>query len=193
MTETKLCRPCGHNHPATGEFFSRRRDGRLQECRDVTRRRALAWHEKNRDEHNARMRSYAAANKEATAARSHRYYEEHRDELIERTMTSKLADPAAERQRCANKEARRRAQKMVGSAEDVDRLIVFERDEGTCGICREPVDRKTFHLDHVVPLSKGGTHTYANVQVAHPSCNLAKSNRLDFATDLIAGGENVAI
>jgi 5-methylcytosine-specific restriction endonuclease McrA len=43
---------------------------------------------------------------------------------------------------------------------------------------RKKVDPANWHLDHVVPLSRGGEHSYANVQVAHPFCNLSKGPRL---------------
>lgn len=33
-------------------------------------------------------------------------------------------------------------------------------------------------LDHIIPLSKGGTHTWDNVQLAHMSCNAGKCDRL---------------
>jgi 5-methylcytosine-specific restriction endonuclease McrA len=32
-------------------------------------------------------------------------------------------------------------------------------------------------LDHVIPISKGGSHTYANTQCAHLLCNIQKNNR----------------
>lgn len=32
-------------------------------------------------------------------------------------------------------------------------------------------------IDHIVPLSQGGTHELANVQLAHYRCNLSKNNR----------------
>jgi 5-methylcytosine-specific restriction endonuclease McrA len=32
-------------------------------------------------------------------------------------------------------------------------------------------------LDHIVPVSKGGTHTRDNVQAAHLRCNQAKGDR----------------
>jgi 5-methylcytosine-specific restriction endonuclease McrA len=32
-------------------------------------------------------------------------------------------------------------------------------------------------MDHIVPISKGGTHTLDNVQMAHRFCNLSKGNR----------------
>jgi 5-methylcytosine-specific restriction endonuclease McrA len=33
-------------------------------------------------------------------------------------------------------------------------------------------------LDHAIPLSKGGSHSYANAQLAHLSCNLLKSDKI---------------
>jgi 5-methylcytosine-specific restriction endonuclease McrA len=69
------------------------------------------------------------------------------------------------------REARLRGASVV---EDIDRQLVWERDEGICGICGESVDHADFHIDHIKPLALGGEHSYANVQVAHPFCNLSK-------------------
>lgn len=33
-------------------------------------------------------------------------------------------------------------------------------------------------IDHIIPLSKGGTHTYNNVQLAHYICNSKKSDKI---------------
>ena len=33
-------------------------------------------------------------------------------------------------------------------------------------------------IDHVIPVSKGGTHTWDNVKLAHRHCNTMKSNDL---------------
>lgn len=64
---------------------------------------------------------------------------------------------------------------------------VGERDGWACGICREPVDMEISYpdpmsrsIDHIVPISKGGGDTPENVQLAHLSCNIAKSDHLDF-------------
>ncbi len=81
---------------------------------------------------------------------------------------------------------RRRARKKTGSAGvRVVAAVIFDRDEWTCGLCGEPVDHAVAYpdplspsLDHVVPLSKGGTHAEANVQLAHLHCNIAKGARI---------------
>lgn len=61
---------------------------------------------------------------------------------------------------------------------------LYSKANGLCAICGKPVDvadingghigRKYPTLDHIVPLSKGGTHTWGNVQLAHMSCNAGK-------------------
>jgi 5-methylcytosine-specific restriction endonuclease McrA len=60
---------------------------------------------------------------------------------------------------------------------------VYVRDAWICGICGELIDKDArFPLpmspsvDHIVPLTKGGAHLYANVQAAHLRCNIAKGN-----------------
>jgi 5-methylcytosine-specific restriction endonuclease McrA len=63
---------------------------------------------------------------------------------------------------------------------------VYRRDEGKCQLCGDPVDLSirwpdplSASLDHVVPQSKGGPHTFSNVQLAHLSCNSRKHNRTE--------------
>lgn len=81
---------------------------------------------------------------------------------------------------------RRRAQKVNGEYEEIDRDLVFERDGYECKLCMRPLDMdaKFPHpwsptLDHIQPLSKGGHHLYVNLQAAHFRCNTAKGDRVD--------------
>lgn len=79
---------------------------------------------------------------------------------------------------------RRRAIKMDVDADLIDRRAVFERDNNACQLCGDPMDmsKKTPHplaptIDHIVPISRGGTHTMDNIQSAHFHCNISKGNR----------------
>lgn len=66
----------------------------------------------------------------------------------------------------------------------IRREDVFERDKYICQICGikcDPNDRSwgssgATHptIDHIIPLSKGGTHTWDNVQCACALCNSVK-------------------
>lgn len=69
--------------------------------------------------------------------------------------------------------------------EDIDHLTVFERDEWMCYLCDQKIDRNLrgdawmrVTLDHVIPLCRGGTHTYDNVKAAHWLCNMQKGDKL---------------
>jgi 5-methylcytosine-specific restriction endonuclease McrA len=65
----------------------------------------------------------------------------------------------------------RRRMKAGAQVEPVSHLVVAERDGWRCAICRRKVTRANWSLDHVVPVSQGGAHTYANVVLAHRHCN----------------------
>jgi 5-methylcytosine-specific restriction endonuclease McrA len=53
-----------------------------------------------------------------------------------------------------------------------------------CGICHRPIlDRERISLDHIVPLSRGGTVCRLNTQPAHHSCNSRRGNRPDRAIE----------
>lgn len=75
----------------------------------------------------------------------------------------------------------RRARRVSTEHESIRVGDVFERDGWRCGICGKKVDKrlkfphpKSVTLDHIIPLAKGGTHTWDNVQCAHFMCNCLK-------------------
>jgi 5-methylcytosine-specific restriction endonuclease McrA len=82
-------------------------------------------------------------------------------------------DPAFWAARKALKLRRTRAQRAT-QIQPVALIHVAERDGWRCAICAGVVTRATWSLDHVIPLSKGGPHTYSNVVLAHRSCNSSR-------------------
>lgn len=66
----------------------------------------------------------------------------------------------------------------------ISRQYVFKRDRWTCHLCGTKVQQDQRApsplaptLDHIVPLARGGTHTYDNLALAHFICNSTKSDR----------------
>jgi 5-methylcytosine-specific restriction endonuclease McrA len=53
---------------------------------------------------------------------------------------------------------------------------VFLRDEYLCQYCGDNVNRKTATLDHVLPVSLGGTTTWENTCCSCAPCNASKGN-----------------
>lgn len=60
--------------------------------------------------------------------------------------------------------------------EDLRREI-FRRDNYTCGYCGHRGNSLTLHVDHVFPVSRGGSDDPSNLAAACWSCNLEKGSR----------------
>lgn len=72
----------------------------------------------------------------------------------------------------------------------LDKLIT--RDKNICYICNKECNESDYtyqgknfiagdyypSIDHVIPIAKGGTHTWNNVKLAHRICNSIKSDRV---------------
>lgn len=91
--------------------------------------------------------------------------------------------------RLANK--RRRFRERSNAMQELyNPFDIFRRDSWICGICFKPTDPAAFYpdpqsatIDHIVPVSRGGPDTAANVQCAHALCNSIKGDSLDFRMD----------
>lgn len=73
----------------------------------------------------------------------------------------------------------------------VTRIKVIKRDNGICKICGKVCNENDLSwgtlgpdfptLDHIIPLAKGGSHTWGNVQCACAMCNSDKRDLLGYA------------
>jgi predicted nucleic acid-binding Zn ribbon protein len=64
-----------------------------------------------------------------------------------------------------------------GRRREIERAYVIERDGSRCHLCGKKCRPEEIHLDHVVPLSQGGSHDPENLRVSHAVCNLRKGDR----------------
>lgn len=132
----------------------------------------LQWATENR--HKTR-----AATRAAKLKRPDYYREQNalwRVENAERMQASRKAWATANREAVRQNVLRRRArlrdtQVFLITARDIERLL--RRHHGRCAYCRTPL-RDGFHLDHIVPLARGGHHAIGNLAPACPECNCSK-------------------
>ena len=79
---------------------------------------------------------------------------------------------------------RSRARKAGVYMETVIPKKVYDRDKWRCVSCKcKVIYSFTYHprqasIDHIIPLSMGGSHTYGNVQTMCVTCNSSKSNSI---------------
>lgn len=124
--------------------------------REKTKAYFKKWHKANRENQRLRRREYYLANCEEIKSKSMKWYRENPKKVLDQR-------------------ALRRARKLNASVAPVSRQEIFARDEGVCHICKKKVDENDWHLDHVIPLARNGTHEPDNVAVSHPTCNLRKN------------------
>ena len=132
-------------------------------CDELTRGRGLCMRHYQRD--------WARRNRQTPEARARRNA---------RTMAKKDADPAFREK--LNEDMRRWREANPGRVSGYRkwRGTLLMRQAFTCAICGELIaDGETAHVDHIRPVSKGGTDEVANLQVTHPACNMRKGNRWD--------------
>ncbi len=59
------------------------------------------------------------------------------------------------------------------------RTLIKERDNYTCQICGKYMpDEVGLHIDHIVPINKGGRSVESNLQVLCDKCNLSKGRKI---------------
>lgn len=126
---------------------------------DPERRKAfyLEWQRKNRDKVRAYQSKWRSENPERVLEYSRTYVANNREKVY-----------------AGNKRSELRRHLLMAEAEVIVRSEIYERDNGRCHICGKQVSRDDFHVDHLVPLSRGGRHTRDNVALAHPTCNLRR-------------------
>ncbi len=197
----KKCSKCGKTKPATAFSKDRiKRDGLRGSCKLCDSVRAKAYYQDHRERlltlaskyyklHPSAsleaMAQWRKANMDKCRAYSAKWLKANPDKQRERAARCRKAKPEKYREygakwckenldKRSNVAAQRRARKCGVNAEKVDRNVVYDRDKGFCHICGVAVFHDNWHLDHIVPLSKGGEHSYKNVAVSHPFCNLSK-------------------
>ena len=73
----------------------------------------------------------------------------------------------------------------------------LKQQQYRCALSGVVISPDCASLDHIIPLSKGGTHTIDNVQIVHPVVNALKGtmSQLEFMTwvQLIASNEKPEI
>lgn len=149
-------RPEGSPHPSLGAYLAGCRE---DDCREFF---------------NVYQREYARKNPEKIAA--------HRRAT---KLRRKERDP--EGYRALRREQRRRyfkrhpekAKEKARKHQIRSRSKVYSRGNGACYMCHEPVSFESFHVDHVIPVSRGGSNEAWNLRVSCSRCNcVVKQDKL---------------
>ena len=127
-----------------------------------------------------RDRRYKAKHKAKLIEQSKQYNAEHREE--KRTYLKQYYQTErgiiAKRASAHNRRARRKKAKGRHTTEQLHQQL--KRQEGRCYYCHIelPTGRNSWHADHIVPLSRGGSNDINNIVISCPPCNRKKHDKL---------------
>jgi 5-methylcytosine-specific restriction endonuclease McrA len=175
----RVCSDCGGTFPATTDHFHKAQTGK-----GGLNRRCIQCR-------NSQLSAYKRANPERAYAW---YYNNHERELEKRRAIWKDPDKAAKasagvkrwqqnnpeayRLICRARDQRRRALEKgaQGSFKSSDIKKLLAAQKGKCWWCQSKLAK--YHIDHRVPLAKGGTNYPANLVLSCAPCNQRKSAKL---------------
>lgn len=195
-TPLKSCSRCKVLKPAELEFFGRnktRKDGLNPECKkcrstrsktayhkdiEQSRNKARDWranHPGQQAQYSRDWRNKSPDNRQKQRAAALRWYYENYEHALNRNRDWQQKNPHMLYMQSARRYALRKNATGKITSELVDRI--FEDQNHFCFYCQCDLDESGYHIEHKIPLSRGGTNEPNNICLACPKCNLSKGTK----------------
>lgn len=201
---TKICSACAVAKER--DEFNKdksKRDGLCSTCRDCNKARAARWYVENKDAALAQRKerfqnkrelelaqmcewrlanserkrasdaAYHAANKKKAVENALRWSRANKESVNRRNAEYKKRNP----QQVLDQSHRRRARKKGGAARTVSSQDISRLKSRFGGLCAYCGGGGKMTIDHVVPLSRGGSHAIGNLLPACQPCNFSKHTK----------------
>lgn len=161
-TSCGACVPCVKKRAAANqrkEKAIRRKRDWYYKNRSLLLEKSAKNREENRELIRQRDREYKRKNRKALRERQKEYYKKNK-----------------ERYRRIGRNYRARKQNAVGSHDESDIRRIAKYQRGKCIYCHKKLN--VWHVDHIIPLSKGGSNYPDNLQITCRECNSRKHNSM---------------
>jgi len=129
---------------------------------------------KNSDKLKAVRKAYKAANRQEIAAKAKIYNAAARDKIAERKKKYYSENREQYRVYVRNRRAMMREAEGVHTADDVLKILAQQKWLCAEPTCRADLRKIKRHVDHIMPLSLGGSNWPSNLQCLCHACNRSK-------------------
>lgn len=150
---------------------------------DRMRAAGRKYHAANAEQRRAAAKAWAEANPEKRKAIDAASRQRRRQQLTERSSQWAKDNPEKAKAIAHAKRARKRGAEGKHTAADTASIRAKQRDR--CAYCKVGL-KGAGHLDHIPPLSRGGSNWPSNLQWLCEPCNLSKHAKdpIDFAQSI---------
>lgn len=187
MAKHKTCTKCLKSMPASEDHFrarknTRHKDGLNSQCRqcesEYTKTRYRANSERIKKERRERHNAIKDDNeyKSENSRRARAYYWNNRKLCLEKSKVRSKKWNEENREKRNEITRRYVARKLAAAVEQADYGAIIKRDRNICYLCAEIIEGD-FHFDHIIALSRGGSHSSRNIGQTHPACNWSKGSK----------------
>jgi 5-methylcytosine-specific restriction endonuclease McrA len=180
MELTKKCSVCGETKIATTEFFYKHRKALHAKCKICYK--IYQTNKSKTPEYRAKRKARLLSQNEYIRERQRKYWAKNAEKLRAYHSAYDRARP----DKALARVHKRRARKLNNGVENYTKKDVLDRYGINCMICYSPINLDVsgkpgafewelgLHIDHIIPISKGGPDSLDNVRPTHGKCNLTR-------------------
>lgn len=138
---------------------------------DALAKKNKEWKKANPDKVKITAKKWRLSNQGKERAWKEEYYKENSERLKNAATKWRLENP--EKRKVYTNNRRKLVKENGGTLSSDISLKLLKIQKGLCACCRKPLGRE-YHLDHIMPLSLGGSNTDDNMQLLTAKCNMQK-------------------
>ena len=164
------------------KILENKKNNYVKNVKKISENRKIDY-QNNKEKIIEKSRVYRENNKQKILENKKKYYRQNREQIIyKHNLYSKTPKGKA----VLDNSKHKRRQKYQQGDTTTKQLLELKENSTKCYWCNCNLKNIKIHIDHYIPLSKGGTHTISNLVISCATCNLIKKDKdpIKFANSL---------